>query len=59
MTFSVLLVDGDQQRKVIGTVWANEESQANALAKHVCAGEAGQVLVERCEDREIPLKLPN
>ncbi len=57
MTFSVLLVENNQPKKVIGTVWANEEGQAAAIARAVCNCEQDKVVVRKAEETEIPLNL--
>ena len=57
MTFSVLLVKDDQAR-VVGTLWADDESKAKAVAPILCGCSEGEKLnVRRAEDREIPLRL--
>jgi hypothetical protein len=58
MTFSVILLENDKPNKVIGTIWANEETQASALARDLCKTPEGQIAVRKCsEDREIPFRL--
>ena len=59
MTFSVILLENDKPKKVIGTIWASEETQASAMARDLCKGEeGGQIAVRKCsEDREIPFHL--
>ena len=58
MTFSVILLENDKPKKVIGTIWASEETQASALAHDLCQGKEGQIAVRKCsEDREIPFRL--
>ena len=58
MTFSVILLENDKPKQVIGTIWANEEHQAFALARDLCKSKEGQIAVRKCsEDREIPFKL--
>jgi hypothetical protein len=58
MTFSVILLENDKPNKVIGTIWATEETQASALARDLCQSQHGQIAVRKCsEDREIPFKL--
>ena len=59
MTFSVVLLENDKPKKVIGTIWASEETQASALARDLCGkGEKGQIAIRKCsEDREIPFRL--
>ena len=59
MTFAVVSV-GKEQEKVVGTIWAQEESQAQLIASSLCSqGPNETVVVRRTEDREIPLKLSN
>ena len=54
MTFSVILFENDKQ-KVIGTIWANEEHQASAVARDLCQCKEGQIALRKCsEEREIP-----
>jgi hypothetical protein len=58
MTFSVILLENDKPKKVIGTIWASEETQASALARDLCQGHEGSIAVRKSsEDREIPFKL--
>jgi hypothetical protein len=57
MTFSVLVVKNDQPR-VVGTLWADDEARARDLAPVMCTcGEGEQVKLLRTETREIPLHL--
>ena len=57
MTFSVLLIK-DDQRRVVGTLWTDNEASAQSLAPAVCPCAEGELLnVRRTEDREIPLRL--
>ena len=56
MTFSVMLVK-DDQRRVVGTLWADNEASAKSLAPAVCSCSEGEQLnIRRTEDREIPLR---
>lgn len=56
MTFSVMLVKDDQPR-VVGTIFTNDEAQAQSLAPAVCpCGDGEQLRIRRAEDREIPLR---
>ena len=58
MTFSVILLENDKPKKVIGTIWASEETQACALAHDLCQSQEGPIAVRKCsEEREIPFKL--
>src|SRR5687768_3004006 len=47
MTFSVILLENDKPKKVIGTIWANEETQASALARDLCKSEEGPIAVRK------------
>jgi len=62
MTFVVLTV-GSEQEKVVGTIWAAGEAQAQMIASNLCclggSGENQQVVVRKTENREIPLILAN
>ena len=59
MTFSVLSVTGNRET-VIGTIWADAESEAQSIASNLCAAEdQRQVVVRKSEERELPLRLPN
>lgn len=60
MTFSVLTV-ADDREKVVGTIWAAAEPEAQAIATSLFGQSQndGRVLVRRTEDREIPLRLRN
>ncbi len=58
MTFSVILLENDKPKKIIGTIWANEETQASALARDLCKSPDGQIAVRMSsENREIPFRL--
>jgi predicted transcriptional regulator len=57
MTFSVLLIKNDQPR-VVGTLFANDQTNAEALAPAICGCSQGEsIRVCRTEDREIPLRI--
>jgi len=57
MTFSILLVKDDQPR-VVGTLWATDQANAEALAPAICGCSNGEsIRVRRTEDRDIPFKL--
>ena len=59
MTFSVLLVKDDQPR-IVGTLFTNDEAQAQSMAPALWrCSEGEQVRVRRAEDREIPLRWPD
>lgn len=57
MTFKIVSVH-EAQEKVVGTVWAEAEAQAELLASSVYTGVGGDVSlrVRRAEDCEIPLR---
>jgi hypothetical protein len=58
MTFSVILLENDKPKQVIGTIWASEETQAATMARDLCHTKEGQIAVRKCsEDREIPFNL--
>jgi hypothetical protein len=56
MTFSVLLVT-DRERRVVGTLWADDESKAKTLAPMLYGCDGDSVQICRTDDREIPLRL--
>jgi hypothetical protein len=60
MTFSVLTV-GDKSERIVGTIWAAAEQEAQAMASSLFEPTAQQerVIVRRTEEREIPLRLLN
>jgi len=60
MTFSVLTV-GDKSERIVGTIWAAAEQEAQAMASSLFETSASQerVIVRRTEEREIPLRLLN
>ena len=60
MTFSVVTV-ADNREKVVGTIWAAAEQEAQAMAASLFnqSPEDGRVIVRRAEEREIPLRLLN
>ena len=60
MTFSVVTV-ADNREKVVGTIWAPAEQEAEAMAAFLLApGRAEErIVVRRTEEREIPLRLLN
>lgn len=59
MTFAVVQMENGMPKKVVGTIWASEESQATMVARDLCGREGREVSVRRTEEREIPLKLMN
>jgi len=57
MTFSIMVVK-DEQPRVVGTLWANDQANAELMAPALCRCTEGEsVSVRRTEDREIPLRL--
>ena len=58
MTFAVLTV-GDNREKVVGTIWAAAEAEAQAMASSLFEEQNRdeRVVVRRAEEREIPLRL--
>ena len=55
MTFSLVLNQEDSPH-VVGTLWADDENNARALAPQLC-GSAEGLSVWRTEDREIPHRI--
>jgi hypothetical protein len=62
MTFAVVNV-ADKRERVIGTIWADGETDAQQMARSLFQTEAEarpeQLIVRRAEEREIPLRLMN
>jgi hypothetical protein len=60
MTFSVVTV-ADNREKIVGTIWAaaEQEAQAMALSLFERTDRDAGVIVRRAEEREIPLRLLN
>ena len=60
MTFALLTV-GDNREKVVGTIWAAAEAEAQAMANSLIREENRdeRLIVRRAEEREIPLRLVN
>ena len=60
MTFAVVTV-AENREKVVGTIWAAAEAEAQAMATTLVQGDRQdqRVIVRRAEDREIPLRLLN
>ena len=56
MTFRIVSVN-EAQEQVVGTVWADAESQAEALAASLFGASERAVRVKRVEDREIPMRV--
>jgi hypothetical protein len=56
MTFSVIELGGGSE-KVVGTIWANAESEARTFATDLLhVTESENVVLRRSEEREIPMK---
>jgi hypothetical protein len=56
MTFSVMMVKDDQPR-VVGTLFTNDEAQAQSMAPALFNCQSGEQLrIQRAEGREIPLR---
>lgn len=56
MTFVVVDV-GSGNEKVVGTVWAEAESEAQTLMSSLLsASEQEHVIIRRGEEREVPMK---
>lgn len=62
MTFAVVNVAENRER-VIGTIWAAAEADAQQMASSLFQGEtqasSERLVVRRAEEREIPLRLRN
>jgi len=59
MTFAVMAVK-DDQRRVVGTLWTDDEARAQSLAPELCICSDGEFIkVLRLDDREIPFRLPD
>ena len=56
MTFKILSVSGAAEQ-VVGTVWADAEPQALALAASLFGAPERAVRVRRTDDREIPMRV--
>ncbi len=57
MTFSVLMIRDDHPR-VVGTLFANDQANAEALAPAIWGCPQGESLkICRTEDREIPFRI--
>jgi hypothetical protein len=56
MTFSVIQLGGGRE-KIVGTIWASAESEAQSIAADLLqASENDSVVIRRAEEREIPMK---
>lgn len=57
MTFAIFQNESNEPRKVVGMLYAADESNARAMAPLVLAADIAKFSIERSEDREIPLKI--
>ncbi|MDB5290259.1 MAG: hypothetical protein JWL69_1500 [Phycisphaerales bacterium] len=58
MTFSVVVVESNQRKKVVGTLWASDEAGAYAVAPELVGpNHGGAIQIERSEECEIPLRI--
>jgi hypothetical protein len=56
MTFAVIQL-GEANEKVVGTIWADAESEAQVIASNLLnLPDKERVVIRRDEDREIPMK---
>lgn len=55
MTFTVVEVAGGSE-KVVGTIWAPAESEAQTLASAFLDAPDAHVVLRRTEERELPMK---
>ncbi len=59
MTFAVVQV-GNGGDKVVGTIWAHAESEAQTIFSYLLnTTTPHQVVLRRAEERELPMKLFN
>ena len=56
MTFKVVSINEASER-VVGTVWADAEPQAEVLAASLFAASERAVQIRRTDDREIPMRV--
>lgn len=57
MTFAVIQV-GNGNEKVVGTIWASAESEAQIIFSDLLpTSERQEVVMRRAEERELPMKL--
>ena len=58
MTFAVVSIENTRER-VVGTIWAQAESEAQVIASNLFAGDSpgASLCIRRAEDREIPMRL--
>ena len=57
MTFAVIEGAGGNE-KVVGTIWASAESEAQTIASDLLGGtdHKEKVVIRRSEEREIPMR---
>jgi hypothetical protein len=56
MTFAVIDMGGGSE-KVVGTIWASQESEAQTVMSDLLnLPENDKVVIRRAEEREIPMK---
>ena len=62
MTFALVTV-GDNRERIVGTIWADGESDAQQIATSIFPQTAEtpheRLVVRRAEEREIPLRMMN
>ena len=59
MTFTVI-ESGSGSERVVGTIWANAEAEAQSIASDLLqVREGDKVVLRRAAEREIPMKLFN
>jgi hypothetical protein len=56
MTFTVIDM-GTGSEKVVGTIWASAENEAQTIASDLLNNSEGKtVVIRRAEERELPMK---
>ena len=55
MTFAVVQV-GNGNEKVVGTIWAAAESEAQTIFSDLLHSPEQDVFLRRAEERELPMK---
>jgi hypothetical protein len=56
MTFTII-ESGSGSERVVGTIWASAESEAQSIASDLLQiPEGDKVVLRRTEEREIPMK---
>lgn len=56
MTFSLIAIENNTA-KVVGTIWATDESSARIFPQVLAESQRCEVSLRREEDREIPLRI--